>query len=148
MILEAAGHAECDALAELHRASFERPWSAVAIAALLNNSAIFAFWEPLTGFILMNTVSSEAEILTLAITPERRRMGSAGRLLERGLREARARRATRCFLEVDVENVAARTFYARFGFAEAGRRKGYYEHAGRAATDALVLSRALDPHRA
>jgi ribosomal-protein-alanine N-acetyltransferase len=45
-------------------------------------------------------------------------------------------------LEVAVDNAAALRLYRRAGFAEAGRRRGYYERPG-GRVDALVLTRVL-----
>jgi ribosomal protein S18 acetylase RimI-like enzyme len=46
------------------------------------------------------------------------------------------------FLEVRVSNERARRFYERNGFAEIGRRRGYYPAAaGR--EDAIVMARDL-----
>jgi ribosomal-protein-alanine N-acetyltransferase len=47
------------------------------------------------------------------------------------------------FLEVDEANAAARALYARFGFAEVGRRPAYYRTASGVKSTALVLRRAL-----
>lgn len=47
--------------------------------------------------------------------------------------------AARIFLEVSVENAAARRLYARAGYTQIGRRKAYYADG----TDALVLEKWL-----
>jgi ribosomal-protein-alanine N-acetyltransferase len=46
------------------------------------------------------------------------------------------------FLEVRESNAAARALYARFGFREGGRRRGYYR---KPVEDALVLVCDLPP---
>jgi ribosomal protein S18 acetylase RimI-like enzyme len=51
--------------------------------------------------------------------------------------------ATEVFLEVSVDNAAARALYAGLGFREVGLRPDYYEEAVGAARDALVLRRSL-----
>jgi len=48
--------------------------------------------------------------------------------------------AERMFLEVAEGNVAARALYARAGFSEAGRRRGYYSRNDGSREDALVLA--------
>ena len=47
------------------------------------------------------------------------------------------------FLEVAAGNVAAIGLYRAQGFAEAGRRRGYFRHADGWAEDAIVMRRAL-----
>ena len=51
--------------------------------------------------------------------------------------------ATRLFLEVADDNVAARGLYERTGFDPIGRRKAYYAGADGSRTDAVVMSRDL-----
>ena len=91
------------------------------------------------GFILIRVVVDEAEILTLAVRPSARRAGLGVRLVEAAVVRAAALGAERMFLEVAEGNVAARALYARSGFVEMGRRRGYYSHADGRREDALTL---------
>ena len=92
------------------------------------------------GWAGVLVVDGAAEILTVGVVPAARRRGIANTLVHALLDEARSRGAAEVFLEVRVDNDAARALYEREGFAEVGRRKGYYEH-GR--VDAVVMRRAL-----
>jgi ribosomal-protein-alanine N-acetyltransferase len=85
-------------------------------------------------------VGDSAEVLTVGVIPAARRRGIARRLLRALLGEASARGARETFLEVRVDNLAARRFYEIEGFAQVGRRRGYYD-AGR--VDALVMRKEL-----
>ena len=80
----------------------------------------------------------EAELLTLIVHPDRRRAGSARRLLDAFDATARERGARRAFLEVSAVNGAALGLYAATGWHEVGRRPGYY-----ASTDALILRKVI-----
>jgi ribosomal-protein-alanine N-acetyltransferase len=133
--------AEAARLAALHAEAFDAPWDAAAFETLLGQLGIVAA-ETQDGFILIRTVAGEAEILTLAVRPSARRRGLGADLLAKGLVLALAGGAGRLFLEVAEDNLAARALYARAGFTEAGRRRGYYARPGGPAADALVL--ALD----
>jgi ribosomal-protein-alanine N-acetyltransferase len=130
-------------LAAIHAAAFagphDAPWSAAAIAALLQQPGVFSVTAR-DGFILMRAVAGEAEILTLAVRPGARRAGVGARLVREGLAGAVELGAARVFLEVAEDNAAARALYARAGFAEAGRRRGYYAGADGARRDALLLA--------
>lgn len=129
-------------LAALHATAFETPWDAPAFLRLLGQTGVFAL-ETGDGFILMRVVADETEILTLAVRPEARLAGLAKALVCQGAEIAATRGATRLFLEVAEDNAAARALYARAGFAEAGRRAGYYSRSDGSRADALVLSRDL-----
>lgn len=93
------------------------------------------------GFALLRIVADEAELLTVAVAPARRRGGIAGALLTEGLREAAARGAARVFLEVGTRNAAARALYDKHGFVKLSERRGYY--GGASPDTALILARAL-----
>ena len=129
-----------EALAQLHAACFTvpRPWSAGEIAEVLAGPG--ALLIPRTeGFAIGRVAAGEAELLTLAVDPTRRRRG-AGRALVAGFEaRARARGAGEAVLEVSEGNAPARALYAGAGWLEAGRRPRYYAD-GR---DALVLRKTL-----
>jgi ribosomal-protein-alanine N-acetyltransferase len=134
------------ALAALHARCFEtpRPWSAAEFAALLGQPGVL-LETAAAGFALGRVASDEAELLTLAVDPTRRRGGHGRALLAAFEAAARARGAARVFLEVAETNAPARALYAAAGYAEAGRRRGYYRAPGGAAADAIVLARRLGP---
>lgn len=125
-------------LAIIHAEAFETPWDSAALAELLASPGVFAVAEA-DGFILIRVVVDEAEILTLAVRPTARRAGLGGRLVEAAVVRAAALGAERMFLEVAEGNAAARALYARSGFVEMGRRRGYYSHADGRREDALTL---------
>ena len=95
----------------------------------------FGWIDERGGMILARVAADEAEILTLAVMPEARRNGIARRLMEAAIAEARRRSARSMVLEVGVLNVPAMALYAALGFAEVGRRSGYYAKG----EDALIL---------
>ena len=131
-------------LAAIHAASFvnPRPWSAPELRALLDGSGTFLLAEP-GGFLIGRAIADEAELLTLAVAPDRRRGGIGARLVAAFTAEAQARGAATAFLEVAADNTAALALYRRHGFAETGRRPRYYTDGPGAPVDALVLCRAL-----
>ena len=94
----------------------------------------------LLGWAGIRVVADEAEILTVGVIPDARRTGLARRLLAGLLDAARAQHVRDVYLEVRVDNDAARALYRSEGFAETGTRRGYYEN-GR--VDAVVMHLAL-----
>lgn len=94
--------------------------------ALLDQGQPVAFG----GFWL---VAGEAQVMRLAVDPKRRgeKLGLA--LLEAMLAEAVRLEAIEMTLEVREGNLPARRTYDHVGFAECGRRPGYYGDNGEAA---------------
>ncbi len=130
------GVAHACILAALHAAAFppgER-WDQRAMADLLAMPGSFGFLHEAGGFILARSAGGEAEILTLAVEPAARRQGIARALVVAVLARTLGMPV---FLEVAVENAAARMLYDTAGFAECGRRAGYYGPG----SDAIVLRR-------
>lgn len=125
-------------LAEIHAASFSDAWDAKAFATLLAAPGTFALYSE-GGFVLVRTVGDEAEILTLAVQPDRRRRGLAARLVHAASQRAFELGASRIFLEVAVGNAAARALYTGLGFAEVGSRRAYYAAGPGKREDALIL---------
>ena len=84
--------------------------------------------------------ADQAEILTVGVVPAAQRQGLARAMLVELYAEAVRRGARELFLEVRVDNTAAIAMYVAEGFADIGRRRGYYEH-GR--VDAMVMRKPL-----
>jgi tRNA threonylcarbamoyladenosine biosynthesis protein TsaB len=135
-------------LAALHAEAFAGQstelWSEQSLRELLAMPGALALLatqggEQPVGFILLRLAADEAEIITLAVQPQLRRQGVARRLLTVGLAKVTGRGALQCFLEVADTNTAARGLYASAGFAEVGRRPGYYRDATGASRDAILM---------
>lgn len=131
-------------MAAIHAACFTmpRPWSAAEIAGLLDSAFSFVI-KAEGGFLLGRVVAGEAELLTVAVDPAARRQGIGAGLVAAFLTQAAARGAESVFLEVAETNQTARQLYARAGFAETARRRGYYHAADGSAVDAVVMVRAI-----
>jgi [ribosomal protein S18]-alanine N-acetyltransferase len=94
----------------------------------------------LLGWAGVMVIQDAAEILTVGVVPAARRTGLARLMLADLLAEAARRGAREAFLEVRVDNDAARALYRREGFEEIGRRRGYYD-GGR--VDAVTMRKEL-----
>ncbi len=131
-------------LAAAHRAAFtqERPWSADEFAALLAEPSVILCGDS-QSFVLGRVILDEAEVLTLATLPAARRKGLARRALGDFADQAKMAGASRLFLEVAEDNFAAISLYLQAGFAQVGRRAGYYKRKGGPVVAALVLARDL-----
>lgn len=133
-------------LATLHARSFTTPraWTERELAALVEDPLCFLLLDgPRSapqGFLIGRSVAGEAELLTLAVAPEARRAGIGKQLVQGFLATARARAAETAFLEVAADNAAAQALYLTQGFAETGRRRGYYQRPDGTRLDALVMA--------
>jgi ribosomal-protein-alanine N-acetyltransferase len=134
-----------EALAALHATAFDttpRPWTAAEFASLLGAPSTLLATLP-GGFALGRVAGPEAELLTLAVAPDARRRGTGTALVIAFEAAAIARGAEEAFLEVAAGNAPARALYARLGYRERGRRRGYSARPGAAPDDALVLGKPL-----
>lgn len=107
-----------------------RPDGIVLIAPSVETGGV------IVGFLAASAPGLEAEIQNLAVRVDCRRQGIAHALLAEVHRRLSARSVESVFLEVRPSNMAARSLYASFGYAECGLRKRYYVSDSE---DALVL---------
>lgn len=134
-----------EAMAATHARAFAghgRAWSTAEFRDLLHSDHVFSLGDA-RAFALGRVVADEAELLTLATDPVHRRMGLARGRLRAFEAEAALRDATTAFLEVAEDNAAARALYVASGYAETGRRKGYYTSKPGGTVDALLLRKPL-----
>jgi [ribosomal protein S18]-alanine N-acetyltransferase len=86
------------------------------------------------GYAGTSVNGSEAEVMTIAVAPAAQGAGLGARLLKALLQNACERGATQMLLEVRADNDAAQRLYARHGFEQIARRRGYYGD-----TDGLIM---------
>jgi [ribosomal protein S18]-alanine N-acetyltransferase len=89
------------------------------------------------GYAGLIAYDDEAHVATIGVTGSRQGEGIGAQLLDALLAEA-DRRSPVVLLEVRADNQHAQELYRRRGFAEIGRRRGYYQPSG---TDAVVMRR-------
>ena len=89
---------------------------------------------------MMFTGGSQADVVTLAVTPARWGRGTGTALLLALVDEADKRGYEEVLLEVREDNPRARRLYLRHGFDEVGIRRGYYQPSG---VDAVVMRKVL-----
>jgi ribosomal-protein-alanine N-acetyltransferase len=90
------------------------------------------------GYAGLIAYPDEAHVATIGVAGKRQGEGIGARLLDALLEEADRRRVPVVLLEVRADNELAQGLYRRRGFAEIGRRRGYYQPSG---TDAVVMKR-------
>ena len=143
IIIERAGPLHATVLAMIHARAFDADvsWDERIMAGQLSQPGVFGLMEQRGGMILTRAAADEAEVLTVAVVPERRQQGLGAALVREAAEEARRRGVRRLFLEVSTRNPAARGLYSSLGFAQVGRRPKYYANGD----DALIMSLDLVP---
>nr|WP_325196634.1 ribosomal protein S18-alanine N-acetyltransferase [uncultured Oscillibacter sp.] len=132
-----------DEVAELERICFSTPWSRNMLAEELDN-LLSAFLVALddsgrvVGYAGLQVVLDEGYITNIAVRPECRKQGIAGKLLQVFLDFAQGNNLAFLTLEVRASNYDAIALYGSRGFRSAGRRKNYYEHPRE---DAIIMTR-------
>jgi ribosomal-protein-alanine N-acetyltransferase len=79
------------------------------------------------AFLVALAVGSEWELENIVVQPELRGQGLGEQLVSFFLEHAAQQGAERVDLEVREGNEAGRALYEKCGFAETGRRRGYYQ---------------------
>jgi ribosomal-protein-alanine N-acetyltransferase len=131
-------YSDLPAVIAVERRSFPTPWSlAMFVLELSKPSGIClaaTAGDELLGYLVCSRYDQVWHLMNIAVAPERRRRGVAGRLIERLLAEAKGELPFT--LEVRVSNRPAIAMYERFGFRSAGVRPRYYHDNGE---DALIM---------
>ena len=130
-------------IAELERACFSVPWSENMLAEELDNplaSFIVALCDngQVLGYAGLAVVAGEGYIDNVAVREEYRRQGIAQDLLNVFLRFGAAHGLRFLSLEVRASNEPAKRLYMKHGFAQVGRRPGYYDQPKE---DAIIMTR-------
>lgn len=132
-----------DEVAELERICFSTPWSRNMLLEELDN-ALSAFLVALddsgrvAGYGGLQVVLDEGYITNVAVRPDCRKQGIAGKLLQVFLDFAQGNRLAFLTLEVRASNYDAIALYGSRGFRSVGRRKNYYEHPRE---DAIIMTK-------
>ena len=135
-----------DEVAELERICFSTPWSRNMLAEELDNAcSAFLVAEDdagrVVGYAGLQVILDEGYITNVAVRPECRRNGIAGKLLQVFLDFGQANHLAFLTLEVRASNYDAIALYGSRGFRSVGRRKNYYEHPKE---DAIIMTKEFD----
>ena len=139
-----------DEVAELERVCFTTPWSRNMLAEELDNylSAFLVALDDndkVAGYAGLQAVLDEGYITNVAVRPDCRRQGIAGKLLQVFLDFAKGNHLAFLSLEVRASNYDAIALYGSRGFRSVGRRKNYYEHPRE---DAIIRTKEFEHHGA
>jgi len=131
-------YSDLPAVISIERRSFPTPWSlAMFVLELSKPSGIClaaTAGEELLGYLVCSRYDQVWHLMNVAVSPDRRRAGTARRLISKLVEEGGGKLPFT--LEVRVSNHPAIAMYERLGFRSAGVRPRYYQDNGE---DALIM---------
>lgn len=131
-------------LAEIHGRSFitPRPWSETEFDALLLKDSTFLISGE-NSFLLGMLTDYEAEILTLAVDPMKRRLGIAKKMLDEFEDRCLEKKINKIILEVAKDNNPALKLYESCNFEITGKRRDYYSSPEGKKIDAIIMTKSI-----
>ncbi len=97
----------------------------VGVVSTAGSSLFIAKHEAVVGFALVRILLDQCEVMLLAVRPQAQQRGVGMALLDAVIADAKRQSVTTVFLEVRDGNPATK-LYTSAGFAQVGRRSGYY----------------------
>ena len=130
-----------DQILKIENSSFPVPWSAKAFEEEINKS-ISNLWaiiseQRLLAYICFWMFDREIHILNFAVHPQKRNTGLGKILLRNLIETGTADGIENIWLEVRPSNIPALSIYKKYGFVEAGLRRGYYRDSQE---DAIIMT--------
>ncbi len=147
-----AGTDDIDAMAAIYAESFEDFQPKLAVEQYLRPRGSWALLAFSTledqakpaGFIITRCAADEAEVFSIGVARKFRRHGIGLVLLDAMNGVAAIQGAREVFLEVGIDNQAARALYSKAGYEIVGQRPDYYRNPGGGRVTALILRRQLE----
>jgi ribosomal-protein-alanine N-acetyltransferase len=115
-------------------------WSEAQLSNLPENATyLVALCDRIVcGIGSMYCVFDDCEIMNIAVSDDFRKKGVGSAILEKLIYVATEKGCQTITLEVAENNESAIALYEKFGFAEVGKRKGFYQNA-----DAKVMQKTI-----
>ncbi|OGT98053.1 MAG: ribosomal-protein-alanine N-acetyltransferase [Geobacteraceae bacterium GWC2_48_7] len=143
LLIRPLAEQDLDQVLLVEQASFPVPWRREHFLHEITTPHSFPFAAVadgvIVGYLCLHVLFETAEILDVAVAPERRGEGIAKLLLEHAEETARSLGAEQIVLEVRASNHAALALYENIGFVRSGIRKQYYE----GTEDAVLMEKRL-----
>ncbi len=121
---------DIECIAQIESECFSLPWKYEDFLKAYNEKQLFKVvqvGETVVGYFLALIVCDEAQIATIAVKKEYRKIGCAKKVLEAAILEAWVRGLNVMYLEVRKSNEDALMLYDNIGFVRMGERKNFYE---------------------
>lgn len=136
--------AHLDAVMAIEAGAYAFPWSrgnfVDSLAAGYDARVLYDDQGGILGYFVAMAGVDEMHLLNITVAPAAWHQGHARFMLGALADLCRQRQAHQLWLEVRESNERARAIYRRHGFAEVGKRRGYYPAAHGRREDAVVMS--------
>ena len=130
----------------IERESYSHPWSEQSFLGCLDGADecwVLVVDDEISGHLVLKIILDEGQILNICVRPSLQSKGIGAEMMTFAEERFIARRVSTVFLEVRSSNTPARRLYDSAGYAEIGRRHGYYPAAG-GREDALIMGLQLE----
>ena len=122
---------DIDKVLDIETKSFTTPWSRDAFVMEITNNRLAKYIVAekngeIVGYGGMWLIIDEGHITNIAVYPEYRGQGIGHYLVKKLINICEERDMTSITLEVRASNSVAQSLYKKYGFEEAGIRRGYY----------------------
>jgi [ribosomal protein S18]-alanine N-acetyltransferase len=138
---------DLDAVMAIEASAYAFPWTRGnvidSLAAGYLAEVLVAPDAGIVGYFVAMAGADEMHLLNLTVAPPWQGRGLGQAMLDALEAHCRARHMPTLWLEVRAGNERARALYRRRGFAEVGRRRGYYPAPRAAREDAIVMRAEL-----
>ena len=139
---------QLDAVLAIEAGAYAFPWSrgnfVDSLAAGYDARVLYGDDGALLGYFVAMAGVEEMHLLNITVAPRAWHLGHGRAMLDALVDSCRERGAHQLWLEVRESNARARAIYRQRGFAEVGKRKGYYPDAHGKREDAVVMSLAIE----
>lgn len=140
--------AHLDAVMAIEVGAYAFPWSrgnfVDSLAAGYDARVLYDEHGEILGYFVAMAGVDEMHLLNITVAPVAWHQGHARFMLGALADLCRQRQARQLWLEVRESNERARAIYRRHGFAEVGKRRGYYPAAHGRREDAVVMSLPIE----
>ncbi|MFZ4857206.1 MAG: ribosomal protein S18-alanine N-acetyltransferase [Desulfuromonadaceae bacterium] len=122
---------DLEAVVAIEAGSYASPWQYEHFQNELTGRFSWPFvaveGSCVVGYVCLMSLFEEAQILNIAVAPDRRGRGIAQMLMVQAFMRAREEGAEIMALEVRASNRSAVALYEKFGFSPVGIRSRYYD---------------------
>ena len=137
---------DLNGIMEIEEASFTTPWPREVMvneitANPFSRVMVATHGKVVVSFTICWVIDRERYLQNIATAPAWRSRGVARIMMDHLLDEAQRDVPSKVILEVRELNREARALYSSLGFAQTGRRKGYYSDTGE---DAVIMLLNID----